>query len=78
MAISQRQSEVVGDQRLQRGPEGNDPEYLCLRCGGARVEFVGTDRSPAYACPNCRRTHTIDGERYEPPEVRQYSHRYSD
>lgn len=73
MAISHRQSEVVGSRRRQQGIGRSDPEHLCTRCGGARVESVGADRSPAYACPNCDRTHTIDGERYEPPEVRQYA-----
>jgi|GEM_PF-7068448 len=72
MAISQRQSEVVGGRR-ETGRK--DPGHLCTRCGGARIESVDADRSPAYACPNCYRTHTVDGKRYEPPEVRQYSQR---
>jgi len=37
------------------------------------VETAESDRA-AYACPNCARAHTRDGEQYEPPEVRQYSH----
>jgi len=77
MAISQRQSEVVGGRRRQRGTERNGREPICRRCGGARVETAEADRA-AYACPNCARAHTRDGEQYEPPEVRQYAHRYSD